>query len=178
MTEFFEANSTQLTYHGLFTLCSTLEEGLYPFFRNSHISVLYKQNCPDGSASLWTLATDSNFAKEPSIVWESLEDIDGAASRFVDGNFIASSTAGGDFAGRSAEQALQDAEETQSDFDLARRLNAEEEALAQSNPQRSSNLQRNGVPRPPGPQQRSFARGELRGEKPHGSKKKSDCMLM
>jgi len=136
--QFLEMNSTQLTYHGLFTLFTSLDEGLYPFFRNSHLSVLYKYHSPDGSPSLWTLVTDSNFAKEPAVVWESLEDVDGGASRFVDGNFLASSTAGGDFAGRSAEQALQDTERKKlpetlhSDFALAQHLQAEEEALAHS----------------------------------------------
>lgn len=74
---FLENNSTQLTYHGLFSLCA-LDPGLYAFIRNSHLSVLYVRHGldkgPDGDGpSLWTLVTDSNFATEPNVVWESLE---------------------------------------------------------------------------------------------------------
>ncbi|KDQ15964.1 hypothetical protein BOTBODRAFT_54434 [Botryobasidium botryosum FD-172 SS1] len=188
--QFLETNSTQLTYHGLFTLSTTLDQGLYPFFRNSHLSVLYKHHSPDGTPSLWTLVTDGNFAKEPAIVWESLEDVDGGASRFVDGNFLPSSTAGGDFAGTSAEQALQDAERKKrpqslhSDFALAQHLQAEEEALARSVERLNIN-----TPRKPARAEPSSAAAEssrakaastsdLKEKKEHDLKKKPSCVVM
>lgn len=69
-------------------------------------------------------------------MWESLEDVDGAGSRFVDGSLIISSTAGGDFAGRSAESALRDTEPNadasqtfEADLALAQQLQAEEDEL-------------------------------------------------
>ncbi len=52
--------------------------------------------------------TDSNFSREPEVVWESLEDVDGSSSRFVNGDLVFSSTAGGDFAGTTAERVLKE----------------------------------------------------------------------
>ena len=72
--QFLEANSTQLTYHGLFSL-SALKPGLYALIRNSHLSVLFVHVSVSGEPSLWTLVTDSNFVSEPAVVWESLEGI-------------------------------------------------------------------------------------------------------
>lgn len=50
--------------------------------------------------------SDSVFLHEPSVVWERLEDVDGGWSTFVDGEFVKSSPAGGDFAGETAESAM------------------------------------------------------------------------
>lgn len=44
------------------------------------------------------------------MVWETLEDVDGSASMFVDATFVKASTAGGNYSGRSAEAAVRDAE--------------------------------------------------------------------
>ena len=86
---FIETTSSQLTYHGLFTLSATLEpHALVARFRNSHLSVLYKH--PEGG--LYTLVTDSVFFNEPSVVWERLEDVDGGWSTFVDADFVRSSS--------------------------------------------------------------------------------------
>jgi len=132
---FLESNSSQLTYSGLFTLSTTLEPGLYAFFRNSHLSVLLKHTAPD--RPLYTLVTDSAFAREDAVVWETLEDVDGSASTFVDASFVRASTAGGDYSGRSAEAAVRDVERAvqdlhlESDYALARRLQSEEDAVAQ-----------------------------------------------
>lgn len=122
LRQFLEQNSTQLTFHGLWSLYA-LDKGLYALIRNSHLSVLHKYHPAGSEPSLWTLVTDSNLVPEPSIVWESLEgrlnsyisanlvsnpsilalDVDGAASRFVDSDLFPSSTLGGDFAGRPPE---------------------------------------------------------------------------
>ncbi|KIO34702.1 hypothetical protein M407DRAFT_240519 [Tulasnella calospora MUT 4182] len=134
--EFLQSNSSQLTYFGLFHLTSTLSPGLYAFFRNSHLSVLYKTDLPDHP--LFTLVTDSVFTREPAVCWETLEDVDGSASMFVDSHLVRSSTAGGDYSGRSAEAAVRDAERAMedlaldSDAMLARQLQAEEDAVARA----------------------------------------------
>jgi len=131
---FLESNSTQLTYHGLFSLLN-IEPGLYAFIRNSHLSVLLRYTGPDSESSLWTLVTDSNFSREPAVVWESLEDVDGSSSRFVNGDLVVSDTAGGDFAGTTAERVLKemtgagDDISHNSDLKLAIQLQAEEDEL-------------------------------------------------
>lgn len=78
---------------------------LVALFRNSHLSVILKKQEPEGPA-LYTLVTDQVFLREPSVVWERIEDVDGGWSSFVDSDFVRSSPAGGDFAGQTAEDAL------------------------------------------------------------------------
>lgn len=102
---FIDSTGSQLTYHGLFTLASAVEPGsLVALFRNSHLSVLHRPH--EDSTALYTLVTDTVFYNETSVVWEQLDDVDGSSSSFVDGYFIKSSPAGGDFAGHTAESAL------------------------------------------------------------------------
>ena len=104
--EFLDHTQSQLTYHGLFQLASTLQSNdLVALFRNSHLSVLLKVNEPKGAA-LYTLVTDQVFLREPSVVWEKLEDVDGGWSTYVNSDFLRASPAGGDFAGQMAEDAL------------------------------------------------------------------------
>lgn len=50
------------------------------------------------------------WTKSTHQVWERLEDVEGGASTFVDSDFVKSSPAGGDFAGRSAEAVRRDYE--------------------------------------------------------------------
>ena len=123
---FLDSTSSQMTYHGLFTLASTIKPGeLVALFRNSHLSVLYKPRplgsrpsggeqgdidatvlelaLTDEHAALYILVTDHSFYNEPSVVWERIEDVDGASSAFVDAEFMRSSPAGGDFAGHTPE---------------------------------------------------------------------------
>jgi hypothetical protein len=108
--EFLDSTQSQLTYHGLFHLATTLPPGsLVALFRNSHLSVLHKSTSPSDT-SLYSLVTDHVFLHEGSVVWERLEDVDGGSSTFVDSNFIRASPAGGDYAGQTAEDALRQAE--------------------------------------------------------------------
>lgn len=101
MQRFLDSTQTQLTYYGLFTLASKLENGsLAALFRSSHLSVLYKSL--DGV--LYSLVTDFSFLNEQSVVWERMEDLTG--STFVDSDFVKSSPAGGDIAGHTAQSAL------------------------------------------------------------------------
>lgn len=103
--DFIDKTRSQLTYHGLFMLASTVEPGqLMALFRNSHLSVLYRPAGTDGG--LYTLVTDQVFLHEPSVVWERLEDVEGGNASFVDSDFIHSSPAGGDYAGYTGESAL------------------------------------------------------------------------
>ncbi|KAI6108916.1 hypothetical protein EDD16DRAFT_1617304 [Pisolithus croceorrhizus] len=132
--EFLNSTQSQLTYYGLFQLIAAVEPGsLVALFRNSHLSVLHK---PEGEDSaLYTLVTDHVFLHEPSVVWERLEDIDGGWSTFVDCDFVKSSPVGGDFAGQTAEAAVRAYEVAAGvgdprDHELARRLQAEEDARA------------------------------------------------
>jgi hypothetical protein len=117
--DFLEHTQSQLTYHGLFQLAATLQSGeLVALFRNSHLSVLLKMSSEEnpfedggveggqGQVGLYTLVTDQVFLREPSVVWEKLEDVDGGWSTFVDSEFVRSSPAGGDFAGQTAEDTL------------------------------------------------------------------------
>ncbi|KAM9312693.1 ubiquitin carboxyl-terminal hydrolase MINDY-2 [Gastrophryne carolinensis] len=75
--QFLHGTATQLTYHGLSELTSTLQEGeLCVFFRNNHFSTMTKYK-----GLLYLLVTDQGFLTEENIVWESLHNVDG------DGNF-------------------------------------------------------------------------------------------
>ncbi|XP_067827603.1 ubiquitin carboxyl-terminal hydrolase MINDY-2 isoform X2 [Heptranchias perlo] len=75
--QFLNSTATQLTYHGLCELISTVEEGeLCVFFRNNHFSTMTKHK-----GQLYLLVTDQGFLTEEKVVWESLHNVDG------DGNF-------------------------------------------------------------------------------------------
>uniref|UniRef100_A0ACB8E552 Ubiquitin carboxyl-terminal hydrolase MINDY-2 n=1 Tax=Sphaerodactylus townsendi TaxID=933632 RepID=A0ACB8E552_9SAUR len=74
---FLNNTATQLTYHGLCELTSTVQEGeLCVFFRNNHFSTMTKHK-----GQLYLLVTDQGFLTEDKVVWESLHNVDG------DGNF-------------------------------------------------------------------------------------------
>ncbi|MCO5588141.1 hypothetical protein L7F22_042096 [Adiantum nelumboides] len=124
---FLESTATQLTYPGLYALSTSLERGvLYALFRNSHLSVLYRPTEEEllqaASASdnmhsqpqLYQLVTDSTLENEDSIVWESVEDIDGSASRFFDGKFRLARVQ--DFVGRGS---VDDPNQVNEDADFA-----------------------------------------------------------
>ncbi|KAK4050307.1 hypothetical protein OIV83_003628 [Microbotryomycetes sp. JL201] len=106
--KFLSSSQTQLTYHGLFLLSSQLApSSLSALFRNSHLSVLYRRlatptphNTPQLGTEgpvLFTLVTDATFVHEPSVVWESLEDVEGALSDFYDGALRKTSVRGGEY---------------------------------------------------------------------------------
>lgn len=173
--QFLELTQSQLTYHGLFHLAATLEPGaLVALFRNSHLSVLYKSE--DEDAGLYTLVTDQVFLREPSVVWERLEDVDGGWSTFVDSDFVRASPAGGDFAGQTAEDALRAQEILEGrrsvdpgDHALAQQLQAEEEINARRQHEAYVREQR----------AKRDARANVHPlEKPLKEKKKKDCIIM
>ncbi|KAH6909349.1 hypothetical protein BKA70DRAFT_1385931 [Coprinopsis sp. MPI-PUGE-AT-0042] len=181
--EFLEHSQSQLTFSGLFQLVSELEtDSLVALFRNSHLSVLVKKEEVEGPA-LYSLVTDQVFLREPSVVWERLEDVDGGWSTFVDSDFVRSSPAGGDFAGQTAEDALRamesmnlnDVPDTSDPQDraLAAQLQAEEEYLAR---REREEYRRQEHERRQAEQQQE---DERRQDKHKLKKKKSkDCIIM
>ena len=106
LRNFLDTTASQLSYTGLFELGSTLKpDSLAALFRASHLGVLYRRpDAPDASysmpeASLFQLVTDSTFQHESTIVWESLEDVDGSGSTFY-GDDLRPSRFEGDFVSR------------------------------------------------------------------------------
>ncbi|WFD30982.1 hypothetical protein MSPP1_002008 [Malassezia sp. CBS 17886] len=83
---FLAAYKSQLTPTGISALLQSLRPGqLAVLFRNAHLSVLYRRTWSQGDESapqLYTLVTDSEFLMEDKIVWESLEDVNGTATRY------------------------------------------------------------------------------------------------
>lgn len=80
--DFLHSTASQLTYHGLFILSSTVhDDQLAVFFRNNHFNTITKH---DGR--IYVLVTDMGFLNEPSVVWEVLDDVDGD-TEFVDSSF-------------------------------------------------------------------------------------------
>lgn len=175
---FLDNTQSQLTYHGLFHLATTLAPGsLVALFRSSHLSVLYKSK---DEPALYTLVTDQVFLREPSVVWERLEDIDGGWSTFVDSEFVRASPAGGDFAGRTAEDALRASEMLQNQYNgvvdpvdeaLAHQMQAEEDHLARR--QQGAYLREQQARQ--GREEANLGPSQGR---PPKEKKKSDCIIM
>ncbi|KAJ6611165.1 hypothetical protein B0H10DRAFT_2165920 [Mycena sp. CBHHK59/15] len=174
--QFLDSTQSQLTYHGLFHLATTLAPGaLVALFRNSHLSVLHKSTAP-GDASLYTLVTDQVFLHEATVVWERLEDVDGGWSTFVDSNFVKASPAGGDFAGQTAEDALRAAEieagqfvpHDPADHLLAQQIQAEEDNHAQALRDQHRERQR----------QKQQEMEEAEARRLAKKKQKKDCIIM
>lgn len=83
--QFFQAYPTQLTPYGLSALQAALEPGEFAIlFRNDHFSTIYKH---PRDQRLYTLITDAGYADRDEIIWETLEDINGARSEFFAGDF-------------------------------------------------------------------------------------------
>lgn len=76
---------TQLTDYGLQTISRTLRPGqIAILFRNDHFSTVYKEPTFGG---LMSLVTDAGYGSHDEIVWESLVDVNGAASELFSGDF-------------------------------------------------------------------------------------------
>jgi len=182
--QWLDANPTQLTYYGLFSLHSALEPNeLVALFRGSHLSVLYKrQPAGEETLALYTLVTDRVFLRETSVVWESLEDVDGQSSTFRDSGMMKSSPAGGDWAGHTSEQIARMYEQREyeaahsADLALARQLQAEEDAHARAayeeHHRRQYEQQVRGDPRQSGPHNDDPEEAKKK------KKKKNDCIIM
>merc|ERR1712107_445159 len=80
--QWLEDSRSQLTYHGLAELSTTLKEGeLAVFFRNNHFSTVHRSG-----GQLFLLVTDQGFLEKNSLVWETLANIEGD-TEFVDAQF-------------------------------------------------------------------------------------------
>ncbi|GAB7362424.1 hypothetical protein MBLNU230_g2746t1 [Neophaeotheca triangularis] len=76
---------TQLTDHGLNSINTSLRPGqIAILFRNDHFSTIYKE---PRHGALMTLVTDAGYSSHAEIVWESLVDVNGAASELFSGDF-------------------------------------------------------------------------------------------
>ncbi|KAK6016204.1 hypothetical protein OSTOST_18316 [Ostertagia ostertagi] len=79
LQEFLEENVTQLTYHGLIGLMEAMQDGeLAVLFRNNHFHTIHKRK-----DLLYLLVSDSGYVNEPSIVWESFNNVDGSSIFFA-----------------------------------------------------------------------------------------------
>lgn len=82
---FLETWPTQLTDNGLEYIAETLAPGqIAILFRNDHFSTLYKE---PRHGALMSLVTDAGYSSHDEIVWESLVDVNGAASEMFSGDF-------------------------------------------------------------------------------------------
>lgn len=83
--EFLRVTATQLTLRGLEILTKNMPKGAIAiFFRNDHFSTIYKHPI---SGNLLQLVTDSGYASNPDVVWESLVDVNGETAEFYSGDF-------------------------------------------------------------------------------------------
>ncbi|KAF1346482.1 hypothetical protein BDV97DRAFT_300233, partial [Delphinella strobiligena] len=83
--KFLNNYSTQLTDYGLDVMSKSLRPGqIAILFRNDHFTTLYKD---PRSGALTTLVTDAGYSSHDEIVWESLVDVNGAASDLFSGDF-------------------------------------------------------------------------------------------
>ncbi|XP_041759855.2 ubiquitin carboxyl-terminal hydrolase MINDY-1 [Coregonus clupeaformis] len=184
--QFLESTATQLSYHGLCELNSTVKEGeLSVFFRNNHFSTMIKHK-----GHLYLLVTDQGFLQEEGLVWESLHNVEG------DGNFC-----GSDFrlchppqrsvlvtqpddltpqqqqrqidqdylVAMSLQQQQGEAPGPLSDLDLARRLQEEEYQQQQ---------QQQGPSQAPAQQGRGQAAAQPGGPRRREKKDDSDCAIL
>merc|ERR1712029_471164 len=129
--QFLEESASQLTYHGLCELTTSIKEGeLAVFFRNNHFSAIYKEK-----SELFLLVTDQGFLKEPKVVWETLSSIDGDG-HFVDEKFVTVVAPSGSAAAATTDAnsicdtnpaALTSDQQIDIDHRLARRLAEEDE---------------------------------------------------
>lgn len=79
---FLDRTASQLTYHGLCELSSTVKpDQLCVFFRNNHFCTLFRHK-----DELFLLVTDQGFLHERNVVWETLNNVEGD-HYFVDSEF-------------------------------------------------------------------------------------------
>ena len=155
------------------------------FFRNSHLSVLYRRYDPQPDSGdptdapiLFQLVTDSAFRKEPEITWESIVDVDNSGSGFYSSEFRPAGAAGGDFAGLDAEHALINARQQDrivddsADRQLAAALQDEEDGNAAR--QHDQEERRRRVRMDPSAQNRARPDEGKKKDK----KDKKDCVIM
>ncbi|KAK5106598.1 hypothetical protein LTS08_000719 [Lithohypha guttulata] len=150
--QFFRAFPTQLTPYGLGVVQESLEPGEFAIlFRNDHFSTIYKN---PRDQRLYTLVTDAGYADRDEIIWESLEDINGARTEHFSGDFHSAQLAPPSTSHTAAALTPQEQQE-QADMDFAIALQMqEEEEQAQRRARNQQQNSRGGGVRPGDPAQR------------------------
>eukprot|EP00093_Oithona_nana_P011652 11652.XXX_554360_552142_1 [CDS] Oithona nana genome sequencing. len=119
---FLEESASQLTYHGLCELVTMMKENeLAIFFRNNHFSTIYKHK-----DEIFLLVTDQGFLKENSVVWETLNSIDGDG-QFVDSEFITAPPKASPKVTSTQDANLSPEQQLEQDLQLAKALGAQDQ---------------------------------------------------
>ncbi|XP_070622606.1 ubiquitin carboxyl-terminal hydrolase MINDY-1 [Erythrolamprus reginae] len=174
--QFLESTASQLTYHGLCELTSTVKEGeLSVFFRNNHFSAMIKHK-----SHLYLLVTDQGFLNEDGVTWESLHNVDGD-SCFCDAEFHLSPTLGKEAAGGSPV----DQGQVDQDYMIALSLQRQQGGPAMSDLELAQQLQQEEYQQPPPPsplpspgQSRSPVAPRPAGERRQRQKADTDCVVL
>lgn len=83
LQEFMDSSPTQLTNEGLNTLRASIEENTFAIlFRNDHFSTVHVRD-----HTLFALVTDLGYKDCKSVVWESIQSVDGSNDEFWDSGF-------------------------------------------------------------------------------------------
>ena len=141
---FLEETSNQLTYYGLVSLHESMKERqVAAFFRNNHFSTILKYR-----GYIYSLVTDQGYSNEPSVVWELINEINGDTDYYND-QFekpqieeellpVPISTTTADLQSNptavgSTQSIDNSKEELSEDYLIAKRLQEEEDRIAQNN---------------------------------------------
>ncbi|XP_060614033.2 ubiquitin carboxyl-terminal hydrolase MINDY-1 [Anolis sagrei] len=181
--QFLESTASQLTYHGLCELTSTVKEGeLSVFFRNNHFSTMIKHQ-----SHLYLLVTDQGFLHEEQVAWESLHNVDGD-SCFCDTDFHLSHALGKEAAGGPPpEQQHLNQRQVDQDYMIALSLQQQQGGTPLSDLELAQQLQQEEYQQqqpPPAPasgspaQARSLPPPRPAGERRQRQKPDSDCVLL
>ncbi|KAK9390944.1 protein FAM63A [Crotalus adamanteus] len=174
--QFLESTASQLSYHGLCELTSTVKEGeLSVFFRNNHFSAMIKHK-----SHLYLLVTDQGFLNEDQVTWESLHNVDGD-SCFCDAEFRLSHALGKEAAGGSPV----DQRQVDQDYMIALSLQRQQGGPALSDLELAQQLQQEEYQQPPPPaplpspaQGRSPPAHRPTGERRQRPKVDTDCTVL
>ncbi|XP_061462818.1 ubiquitin carboxyl-terminal hydrolase MINDY-1 [Rhineura floridana] len=177
--QFLESTASQLTYHGLCELTSTVKEGeLSVFFRNNHFSTMIKHK-----SHLYLLVTDQGFLHEEQVAWESLHNVDGD-SCFCDAEFHLSHALGKEAASGSPEEQHLNQRQVDQDYMIALSLQQQQGGptlsdleLAQQLQQEEYQQQLPSAVTPPA-QGRTPPPPRSAGERRQRQKQDSDCVVL
>ncbi|XP_077175931.1 ubiquitin carboxyl-terminal hydrolase MINDY-1 [Paroedura picta] len=175
--QFLESTASQLTYHGLCELTSTVKEGeLSVFFRNNHFSTMIKHK-----SHLYLLVTDQGFLHEEQVAWESLHNVDGD-SCFCDAEFHLSHALGKEAAGGSPQEQQSNQRQVDQDYMIALSLQQQQGGAVLSDLELAQQLQQEEYQQPPPATPPAQGRGQPparpAGERRQRQKPDSDCVVL
>ncbi|KAL8184791.1 UNVERIFIED_CONTAM: Ubiquitin carboxyl-terminal hydrolase MINDY-1 [Gekko kuhli] len=175
--QFLESTASQLTYHGLCELTSTVNEGeLSVFFRNNHFSTMIKHK-----SHLYLLVTDQGFLHEEQVAWESLHNVDGD-SCFCDAEFHLSQALGKEAAGGSPREQHSNQRQVDQDYMIALSLQQQQGGAVLSDLELAQQLQQEeyqqSAPATPPAQGRAPPAARPAGERRQRQKPDSDCVVL